>query len=366
MFLIDRRLILRFDWALFFVALAIVLIGIVNIYSAGYSLGPGVAMYKRQIYWLCLGIIFLFVGAFLDYAYIEQYCYALYLLTLVLLFYVLFQGKLVGGSQRWIPLGFFNLQPSELAKISLAMVLAKWFQRKYDPKGYTIRALLPPLALTAIPFSLIFLQPDLGTGLMLLAIFCSIVVFVKFRLTSFIFTLCCFISLVPFVWHLLKPYQKHRILGFLDPGLDPLGKGYQLIQSKIAIGSGQLWGQGYLKGTQSQLDFIPEKYTDFVFSVFCEEWGFLGAAILLGLYFLLFLRIATIVSHARDSFGMILGFSIASLFLWQFTINLGMVLGLLPIVGIPLPLFSYGGSSLLISMFSLGVLINIHIKRHIF
>lgn len=313
-----------------------------------------------------IGIVFLFIGAFLDYSSIDQYCYGLYLLTLVLLLYVLFQGKLVAGSQRWIPLGFFNLQPSELAKISLAMVLAKWFQRKYDAKGYTIRSLIPPLFLTAAPFSLIFLQPDLGTGLMLLLIFCSIVLFVKFRPMSFILTLCSALGLIPFAWHLLKPYQKHRILGFLDPSLDPLGKGYQLIQSKIAIGSGQFWGQGYLKGTQSQLDFIPEKYTDFVFSVFCEEWGFIGAAILLSLYFILFLRLATIVSQARDSFGMILGFSLTALFLWQFTINLGMVLGLLPIVGIPLPLFSYGGSSLLISMFSLGVLINIHIKRHIF
>lgn len=365
-FLIDRRFLLRFDWSLFFLTLAIITIGIFNVYSAGYSLGPEYMLYKKQIYWFLVGIFFLFIGAFLDYSYIEQYGYALYFLTLVLLAYVLFEGKLVAGSQRWISLGFINLQPSELSKLSLIMIMAKYFQRKYHAQGYTLIELIYPSLWVAAPFALIFLQPDLGTAFMLALIFFSIVLFVKIRFWSLFVTCCCFLGIIPFAWHMLKPYQKQRILGFLDPSLDPLGNGYQIIQSKIAIGSGQFWGKGYLKGTQAQLNFIPEKYTDFVFSVFCEEWGFLGAMIILFLYFLLFVRLAGIVSQARDSFGMILGFGVTALFLWQFIINLGMVLGLLPIVGIPLPLFSYGGSSLVISMFSLGVLINIHIKKHIF
>ena len=171
---------------------------------------------------------------------------------------------------------------------------------------------------------------------------------------------------LPFSWNLLKDYQKDRVVGFLNPNTDPLGKGYQIIQSKIAIGSGRVWGKGFFKGTQTQLNFIPEKYTDFVFSAFCEEWGFMGAFVMLGLYLLLFVRFLYIVSRAKGSFAMILGYGITALFFWQFIINLGMTLGLLPTVGITLPLVSYGGSSLVVSMFSIGILINIHIQKYIF
>ena len=367
MFLIDRRILLRFDWILFLLTVGIVIFGIVNIYSAGYSLSPTSTMYKKQIYWLIIGTVFLIVGAFLDYSRIERYSYAFYLTTLALLIYVLFQGKLVSGSQRWIPLGFFNLQPSELVKISLILVLAKWFQRKHEQQGHTIRSLFLPSLFVAVPFGLIYAQPDLGTALMLVLVFFSIAFFVKIRFSSLAILSCCFLSIIPLAWtFLLKPYQKDRVIGFLNPNLDPKGSGYQIIQSKIAVGSGEFFGKGFLKGTQSQLNFIPEKYTDFVFSVFCEEWGFLGAFILLSLYFFLFIRLVMITAQARDSFGMILGYGLTVMFLWHFIINLGMVLGLLPIVGIPLPLFSYGGSSLVITMFSIGILINIHIKRYIF
>lgn len=367
MFLIDRRILLRFDWLLFLLPVGIVIFGIINIYSAGYSLGPESMMYKKQIYWLIIGSVFLVIGAFLDYSRIERYSYPFYLGTLALLVYVLFQGKLVSGSQRWISFGFFNLQPSELVKISLILVLAKWFQLKYEQQGYTIRSLFLPSFFVVIPFALIYLQPDLGTALILLLVFFSIAFFVKIRFASLAILSFCFLSIIPLAWNfLLKPYQKDRVIAFLNPNLDPKGSGYQIIQSKIAVGSGEFFGKGFIKGTQSQLNFIPEKYTDFVFSVFCEEWGFLGAFILLGLYFFLFVRLALITAQARDSFGMILGYGLTIMFLWHFIINLGMVLGLLPIVGIPLPLFSYGGSSLVITMFSIGIMMNIHIKRYIF
>ena len=186
------------------------------------------------------------------------------------------------------------------------------------------------------------------------------------RLRFIFFLIICLIVAIPFSWNLLKPYQKERVHGFLNPQSDPLGKGYQIIQSKITIGSGKFLGKGFMGGTQTQLNFIPEKYTDFVFSVFCEEWGFLGAIFLLLLYFLLFLRSLCIVINAKDSFGIILGYGIITLFFWQFIINLGMTLGLLPIMGVTLPLFSYGGSSLVTSLFLIGVLINIHIQRFIF
>jgi rod shape determining protein RodA len=365
-FPIDRRVLARFDWVVFCCSLAIALLGIINLYSAGLSTDSTSLLFQRQAYWLFIGIIFLLAASFVNLAYFERYAYVFYLFALILLALVLIQGKLVSGSKRWLYLGFFNLQPSELAKISLAIVLAKYFQRKHQPQGFGLSALFVPSLLVVLPFLLVFLQPDLGTALTLLLIFLSIVLFVRIRLRLLSFFVFFSICLLPFSWNLLKDYQKDRIIGFLNPHMDPLGKGYQIIQSKIAIGSGRLFGKGLLKGTQTQLDFIPEKYTDFVFSVFCEEWGLLGALILLSLYFILLIRSITIISQARSSFSLLLGYGIVALFLWQIMINLGMVLGLLPTVGIPLPLFSYGGSSLVVSFFSLGILINIHIQKHIF
>jgi len=366
LFMIDRRVLFRFDWFLFFLALLIGVIGVFNLYSAGSSLGAPSFIFKKQIYWLLIGLFFLFLGSLVNYTYIERYAYAFYLFSLFLLMIVLFEGRVVSGSRRWLSLGFLNFQPSELIKLSLIMVLAKCFQRKFNPKGYSLISLLFPFFLAATPFFLIFLQPDLGTSLLLLMVFFSIVLFVKIRFSSLFLLLFCAICFLPFSWNLLKDYQKERVVGFLNPQTDPLGKGYQTIQSRIAIGSGKVFGKGFLKGTQTQLDFIPEKYTDFVFSAFCEEWGFLGAMILLSLYFLLFFRFLFVISNAKDSFAMILGCGILSLFFWQFVINLGMTLGLLPTVGISLPLFSYGGSSLVVSMFCVGILINIHIQKYIF
>lgn len=365
-FPVDRRVLARFDWMVFLSALAIALLGIVNLYSAGLSTDATSTLFERQSFWLLLGIVFLFGASFINLAYLERYAYVFYCLVLVLLVAVLVQGRLVSGSKRWIYFGFFNLQPSELVKIALVIVIAKYFQRKHQPQGFGVSALITPGFLVALPFLLVFLQPDLGTALTLLLIFLSVSLFVRIRLrllSALVFFSICFL---PFSWNLLKDYQKDRIIGFLNPHVDPLGKGYQIIQSKIAIGSGRLFGKGLLKGTQTQLDFIPEKYTDFVFSVFCEEWGLVGALILLSLYFLLFGRAITIVSQAKNSFAVLLGYGVVALFLWQIMINLGMVLGLLPTVGIPLPLFSYGGSSLVVSFFSLGLLINIHIQKHIF
>lgn len=365
-FPVDRRVLSRFDWIVLLSSLAISLLGIVNLYSAGLSTDATSTLFRRQFFWLLIGVLFLFGAAFINLAYVERYAYIFYCFALLLLIAVLVQGKLVSGSRRWLTFIFFNLQPSELAKIALVIVLAKYFQRKHHPQGFGVSELIVPGFLAFFPFLLVFLQPDLGTALIILLIFISVVLLVRIRLrllSVLVFFSLCFL---PFSWNLLKDYQKDRIIGFLNPHIDPLGKGYQIIQSKIAIGSGRLFGKGLLRGTQTQLDFIPEKYTDFVFSVFCEEWGLIGAVILLSLYILLFSHTITVVSQARNSFSLLLGYGIICLFLWQVIINLGMVLGLLPTVGIPLPLFSYGGSSLVVSFFSLGLLINIHIQKHIF
>lgn len=359
----DRRLLVRFDWVLFFLVLSIAAVGICNLYSAG---GPESVFFKKQIRWFLLGAVFLLIGAFLNYSHIEQYCYFFYFFSLFLLILVLFHGPVLSGSRRWLSFGVFTFQPSELMKLALVMVLAKCFHKKNPVGGHTLRSLFIPFLFVFIPFSLIYLEPDLGTALLLFLVFFSLVFFVKINPRSFLIFLFSFFSLFPLSWNFLKPYQKERVLGFLAPDSDPLGRGYQVIQSKIAIGSGRFWGKGFLQGTQSRLDFVPEKDTDFVFSVFCEEWGFLGAGFLLFLYLLLFVRLFSIVSRAKNSFGVILGTGLAVLFFLQFTINLGMVLGLLPTVGIPLPLFSYGGSSLVVNMFLVGIVISIHIQRYIF
>ena len=366
-FLFDRRLITRFDVTLFFIALLIVGFGIFNLYSASVSAHAVGAVYKKQVYWVFIGLFLLFFGAFLNYSYLEQFGYFFYFFILLLLVLVLFQGKFISGSRRWISLGLFNVQPSEFVKLSLIIVLAKWFKNKYDPRGLSLFSLLIPSFFSLIPFLLVFLQPDLGSALLLLLIFLSLVLFVRvgFR-TLFVLCFCAFLFL-PLSWnYLLKDYQKDRVIHFLDPSLDPLGKGYQVLQSKIAVGSGKFLGKGYLRGTQSQLNFVPEKYTDFVFSVFCEEWGFLGALVLGFLYLGLLFRFLFIASAAKNSFGLILGNGIIALFFWQIIINIAMTLGLLPTVGITLPLFSYGGSSLAVSLFCVGVMINIHIQKHIF
>jgi len=363
----DRRLILRFDWLLFLVVLIILGLGMLNLYSASFSLGVKGSFYKKQLIWLGFGFLLLFIGAFINYSRLEEMGYFFYFFVIILLILVDLQGKMVSGSRRWLSFGFFNIQPSEFIKLFLIVVLAKWFKKNFTPNGLGVTNLIFPTILILIPFGLIFLQPDLGTAIILLLIFLSLVFFIKIRFW------CCFLFIIialfvlPFSWkYLLKDYQKERIIHFLNPEADPLGRGYQTLQSKIAIGSGKLWGKGFLKGTQSHLNFIPEKYTDFVFSVFAEEWGFGGVLFLLLLYFFVLFRFIKISSHAKDSFGLILGYGISALFFWQIIINIGMTIGLLPIVGVSLPLFSYGGSSLIVSMFCVGVIINIHIQQYLF
>jgi rod shape determining protein RodA len=367
MFRFDRRLLLNFDWIMLFLILIITGMGLVNLYSAVYQTPQiGTPVYIKQAYFFLMGFAVIFFIICFDYHLLLSLNYKLYTFVIMLLLAALFFGKSDTHTQRWISLGFFNLQPSEPAKLCLVVTLASYYYRKDMGKGFSLRELIPPILLTLLPFLLILKQPDLGTAMMLGCVFVSMTLFVKLRWTTLTILSVAFFSIVPAAWKFfLKPYQKKRILTFLNPENDPLGSGYHIIQSKIAVGSGLKFGKGFLEGTQGQLDFLPERHTDFAFSVWAEEWGFIGSLFFLACYFLLLLWSLTIAIISRDKFGVLLAQGIVSLVFWQAIINLAMVLGLLPVVGMPLPLFSYGGSSLITTLAGFGILLNIRMRRHL-
>jgi rod shape determining protein RodA len=304
--------------------------------------------------------------ATLNYYLLERMAYPAYLFSVALLVLVLFSGKITSGSQRWLSLGAISFQPSELAKIAVVLVLARFFSRQEGHQEYRLRDLWHPLLFVAVPAFLILREPDLGTTLLLVAVSLSMILFVRIRLKSLIIAVFSFLAAVPLVWFRLEEYQRMRILSFLRPDMDPLGAGYHINQSKIAIGSGMLFGKGFLKGTQNQLHFLPEQHTDFAFSVLAEDWGFFGSVLLLLLYLLLVLWGLSIAKDSKDRFGSMLAVGIVAIIFWQVVINVGMVTGLLPVVGIPFLLFSYGGSSLVSTMAALGLLMSISMRRFMF
>lgn len=362
---IDRRLITHFDWVLLLLLLLVCGMALLNLYSASYPPKAwGTPPYLKQSYFFLMGFAaILFVISF-DYNELHFWNYPFYFLILFLLVLAYFLGQSAGGAQRWIDLGFFRLQPSEPAKLMLVITLASYYARREVIGGYSLKQLVTPIVLTAIPFMLILMQPDLGTALMLAIIFVSMTIFVKLRLSTYLTLGGAALFAIIFAWYkLLKPYQKQRVQTFLNPENDPMGHGYQIMQSKIAVGSGGKFGKGYLEGTQGHLHFLPERHTDFAFSVWCEEWGFFGSLFFLGIYFFLLLWGLRVAMHAKDRFGMLLAYGVVMLIFWQAIINILMVLGFLPVVGIPLPLVSYGGSSLLTTLLALGILINVRMRR---
>ena len=366
--LIDRRLASHFDWTILAVSVAVAGLGILTIYSANYSLTEhrsGVLAWK-QLYWFLLGIVVMLSALTFDYHHVDRFAYPVYGAVLAALLLVLVIGSMGGGSQRWLNLGVFTLQPSEVAKPALVVALAKFFQYDEPLDGYRLRDLSVPFLLV-LPLALLTLvQPDLGTAVILVLVFMSVVLMGGLRIRSFLYLVAAGVALLPIAWHFLKAYQRNRILTFLNPDLDPLGTGYHIIQSKIAVGSGRFLGKGFLNGTQNRLDFLPAQHTDFAFAVFAEEWGFLGCVILLGLYFALMVVALKIVARAKDRLGAILAFGMLSIFFWQVAINTAMVTGMMPVVGIPLPLLSYGGSSMVSMMIGVGLLINVSMRRFTF
>jgi rod shape determining protein RodA len=362
----DRRLVQNFDWMLMALVMLICGIGILNLYSAGYNRGEGTPLFVKQLYWLAVGLGVLAVTLIYDYRHLEKLSYPLYIISILLLVGVMFGGKMVSGSRRWLALGPITFQPAELAKIAIILVLATYFSQRPRLEALRLKHLIIPGVLVLIPVGLIIKQPDLGSGILVALVAASMILFVGVRWRILLGSALTLVMLSPLIWHFLKDYQRQRVLTFLDPGRDPLGSGYHILQSMIAVGSGQFWGKGFLEGTQSQLYFLPEQHTDFVFSVFAEEWGFVGSVVLLLLFMGLVFWGLWVARDCKDRFGHLLAVGVTALIFWQVFINLCMVTGFLPVVGIPLPLFSYGGSSLITTLLGVGFLLNIRMRRYLF
>jgi len=366
----ERTMFRRIDWNFVLVILALNLVGLINLYSATH--GPHSVdvepLFLNQIVWLMAGWSCFFIGTFLDYSFISRVAYAFYFLNLGAILYVTFYGKIALGAQRWIDLGFFHYQPSETMKLCLIMVMAKTLAlRNSDGPGMGLKQMLWPLFILGVPFVLVVEQPDLGTAMMLAAIGGSMILFCKIR--KAILATCILAGLIalPAAWkYALRDYQRARVINFLSPTNDPRGTGYNSIQSKIAVGSGKILGKGFRKGTQSQLEFLPERHTDFIYSVLSEEHGFIGSVTTLALFCVLFVIGIRIASTSRDKFGALLTVGVLCYVFWHMFVNIGMVIGLLPIVGVPLPLLSYGGSSMLTTMTGLGLISSTAYRRYLF
>ncbi len=408
--MINFRMLKYSDTTIWICTGALVLISFLLIYSATFSLqaksgGDPLLYIKRHLFSVMLSILFMAGVSYLDYDWLKKVSPFIYLFVIILLIATYFIGFVVQGAQRWLALGSVTLQPSELAKLGIVISLAAYFEkRKGEIKSFL--SLLLPFLLFSIPFFLIFRQPDLGTSLVVLFIFIGMLIWTDFspllaflflspvlsialqqltyiwlgyffvliaimymnriKIFDFLFVLFANIGIgyfIPHLWNALKGYQKLRLLAFLDPSLDPKGVGYHTLQSKIAIGSGGFWGRGLFHGTQTQLQFIPQQATDFIFSVAGEEFGFIGGVIILSLFVLIIWRGIEIAVSARDPFGALLAGGITMMFLCHFVVNIGMSLGLLPVVGIPLPLLSFGGTSLLINLMAIGILQSISMRR---
>lgn len=364
---IDEKYMKQFDWMLFLVFLMVTGLGLINLFSSsGAGLDSLSPVFLKQVQFILLGLVIMVLCISVDYRVLTSASYVFYIVTVLLLCAALVLGKTIANTQRWIDLGFFRLQPSEPAKLSLVFILAHFFAKKETKTGLGLREMVQPICITGVPFVLILLQPDLGTALMLGIIFVSMLLFVEVRLTT-VLSLGAFIVSLGFVYlkFLAKPYQLQRIETLFRPAADKAGSSYHITQAKIAIGSGGFFGKGYMKGTQSHLNFLPERHTDFAFAVWAEEWGFIGCLILLTCYLLFILLGLRVAFSSRDRFGRFLAIGITALIFWQAVINILMVIGLLPVVGIPLPLVSYGGSSLLVTIFSVAILLNIRMRRFV-
>ncbi len=357
----------RFNWNLLLFQLLLFGIGLFNLISATAVEDKSQGLYRNQLLWFGVGLGLTGVVLLVHYSLFSRVAYFIYFGNLLMLVAVLLIGRSTLGARRWIGFGGVAFQPSEFMKLSLVICLAKYFESDRNVGGYRLKDLLLPALLVAIPCLLIMLQPDLGTAMIIILTSVSMMLFIKIHpKTLLMLGICAAIALPTAYKFGLKPYQRQRLISFIDPTADPKGSGYNSIQSKIAVGSGQLLGKGYRKGTQSQLNFLPEHHTDFIFSVFSEEHGFLGCIILLAIYLSFLLTGLSVAYQSNDKFGILLSIGVLTLFFWQIFVNMGMVMGILPIVGVPLPFLSYGGSSLLTSMLGVALLTNIANKRFMF
>ena len=356
-----RDKILSFDYILVF---SILILGIISMFAM-YSTDGGEFKYHTNSHILRF---FVFFGLFFFISLVQirfwhDQSYLIYILFFLLLIGVKYFGLTSSGSKRWLDLYLMNLQPSELMKVGLILFLAKYYHRVSIENMNNLRYLYVPIIALIAPVILVATQPDLGTSILIASGGIVVAWLAGVRIKFFAYSSIVFLALLPVAISLLKPYQKSRILTFLNPERDPLGAGYQIIQSKIAIGSGRLFGKGFLNGSQSYLDYLPEKHTDFIFTLFSEEFGFFGSLFILFLYALIVSRIIIIGNITRSSFGKLYCYSFATAFFVYVVVNMMMVLGLLPIVGSPLPIMSYGGSSMMAIMFGLGIVMSCKIYK---
>lgn len=368
---VDKRYMSYFDWELVVSIVLLCGVGLVILYSAGYDTELQFSpTFRRQFFAMLSGFAVFLLFALFPQNFWKRSSYTFFTIGCLSLVAVLIFGSYAGGAKRWLALGSIRIQPSEFTKLTLILGLARFCskqQEKREFEPYTFKALLGPFFVIIIPSLLILKQPDLGTALGHILIGGSML-FVAGINRKTLFKLSVFSAAFCFpawLW-VLKDYQKKRILTFLNPEQDPLGAGYHAIQSKIAVGSGMMTGKGFMKGTQTQLSFLPEQTTDFVFSVLAEEWGFLGSIVVLILYFYLILRLLSIASQSVDSYNSFVTVGVAALIFWQVVVNIGMVIGVLPVVGLTLPLLSYGRSSLITVLAALGIVSGLWSRRFLF
>lgn len=350
------------NWPLLFLIATVASIGFAMLYSvADGHLDPWA---KAQMIRFSIGVGLLIFVALVDIRIWMALAYPAYAVALLLLVAVDLFGHIGMGAQRWIKIGGLSIQPSELMKITLVLALARYFHGVKAEHVSRLLSLVPALALIGVPFALVVVQPDLGTG-MLLALGGSGILFVAGLSWRIIFAVVAMgAAAVPVAWGFLHDYQKQRVFTFLDPSLDPLGAGYHITQSKIAFGSGGIFGKGFMQGTQSHLNFLPEKQTDFIFTMFSEEFGLIGGVTLLALYLMILAYGLSIALRSRNHFGRLVAFGVLMTFLLYIAINTSMVMGLIPVVGVPLPLVSYGGTAMLTLMFGFGLLMCVHVHRN--
>ncbi|MBI5149886.1 MAG: rod shape-determining protein RodA [Candidatus Omnitrophica bacterium] len=349
--------------------------GLVALYSASFeNVRVSQQVFYDQLVFAGLGLSVMYVISRVDYRHFYDTAYIFYALNILLLILVLYGGRDALGARRWIEIGGINFQPSELTKFLVILMLARYFSKRRpmflfdltEKIEVILLEIVFPFALAGISMYLIFKQPDLGTAILLFGIFVIMLFAGRLKMRYIGGFLALVMIMIPFGWHFLKPYQKDRLLVFLNPNIDPLGAGYTVIQSKIAVGSGKIFGKGWLAGTQNQLNFLPERHTDFIFSVIGEEWGLAGALLLVFFYVQLINCGLEIAEHMKDKFGMLAATGVVAMLALQAAINIGMVIGLFPVVGITLPFVSYGRTSFLVFALMLGFLINISRRRTVF
>ncbi|MHB1661069.1 MAG: rod shape-determining protein RodA [bacterium] len=366
--ILDNKYAKNFDFIMFFAVILISALGIINLYGS-LSLNhkdffdPYVV---KQIIWFIIAFFIMFVIITIDYHTLIEVAYYIYGFIFILIIAVLLKGKITHGASRWISLGVFSFQPSELMKIALIFALAKYFTFYENKNSYSIKGLIIPFIIILLPVLLIAKEPDLGTALIVLFIGIIMIFLAGIKKSAMLILTGIALVLGPLLWFRLKSYQKSRILIFLHPARDYLGAGYNIIQSEIAVGAGRFFGNGFGNGSQSTLNFLPAKHTDFIFSTFMQQFGFLGGLILIALYFILIIRGFRIVYRTKKLHGFLLGGGALGIITFHTIINMFMTVGLIPVVGVPLPFFSYGGTSLVVDMSAAAILLNISMRRYKF